>query len=206
MLTKERQASAIHEQIQALIAQARERSRRRRHRVVVFVAGFVVTAVLAAAVTGWISGGLVTSGPRHHGAIHLGRSARVSGFISACDPAEMSAGSPLPPSQGGVVEVLRRHVRSGPVIAGAREFVLPAGPAVAIERIGAGQRFSFVLRPGRYTLLARFAAGGHIRLAYHRGGRIVPAPYRQSGPVVQFSNVTIKSGTNLVEDIPSNCL
>jgi hypothetical protein len=206
MMTKTPDTVALCDEIEVLIPEARERARRRRIRAAVVVACLMVAgAVGAAAAVGWTSGWRVAGGPSRHVAISLARNARVSGFIYACYPEALPAGAPMPPSQAGVIEVLRGHVRSGPVIAGAREFVLPAGPAVATERVGAGQRFSFLLRPGRYALLARFALGAPLLLV-KPGGQIVAKPFVDGGTAVQFVNVSLRSGENPVQSIPSGCL
>jgi len=208
MVTSALAVDVARAQVKVLIAEARERARRRRRWTVAFVACLVVVgAVSVIAAIGWIGGGSTTGGgPSRHAAIALTRDARVTGAIGACHPQDMQFGAPEPPSQAGVVEVLPGQVRSGPVIAGAREFILPPGPAVAAERVGAGQRFSFLLRPGRYALLGRFATGGHLLMAHHQGGRVVVTPYRQTGPAVQFLNVSLRPGMNSGEDIPSGCL
>lgn len=187
--------------IEALIAEARQHARRRR--AIGIVVGLALVIVVGAtAAIGWISRGAAGSEQRSAALGQAARTARLAGIIGACDPLD-NPGSP--PSQGGTVTVLRGQARSGPIMADGREFVLPA-TVVTMEQIKAGQRFSFQLVPGRYVLLARFHDGGHILLAIDRDGGVVQARYNQAGPAYQFLNVSIRSGPNPLQDIPSDCI
>jgi hypothetical protein len=146
---------------QALIAEARAQARRRRIRRALVIGAAAIT------VTGGTVAGLAVSGTPHAGpaparavvpAAHTGV---VTGHLSVC----MGIYVPhrLTP---GTVTVLRGKItwqkagQDGPYSTW-RE-ILPATPAVAVERITDNYRqtFSFVLPPGHYVLVGGYDAGG----------------------------------------------
>jgi len=157
-------------------------------------------AVSTIVVATWLTGRQPAAAPA--GPAALRRSGTVSGEILPCGNSQ----TPPPPSQGGVVKVLRGYARStNTLVIGARLFVLPAA-VVATARIGPGQRFSFRLAPGHYVLLARFRDGGHLALAFSRDGRVVRMPYTQAGPAEQFWGLSVTAGSRQFAAIPSGCM
>lgn len=164
-------------EIEALIPEARERSRQGRRRTVVVAAGLVMTiAVSTVAVRTWAGDG---PGAAHWTAgigTPLNHSGNVDGYIEPCVGVERRLAYPA-----GVVTVRRGAERAIGTYPGPLRFVIPAN-VLATELVKANRRFSFRLPPGRYVLVARFER-----------------------TATSFLNVSIRAGVTARQNIPVSC-
>jgi len=148
---------------EALIAEARARSRRRRRRTA--IAAVIVAAAIGGGLvmTGVFDGGRTTGGGAGRPLPLAARTGEVTGYLDPCIGAVLPGPRNTPAFAAGTVTALRgrptwKHTADG------YQLRLPAAAPAAREHVAKNQAFALSLPAGGYTLVARYDGGSNLNV------------------------------------------
>jgi hypothetical protein len=159
---------------EALIAEARARSRRRRRRTA--TAAVIVAAAVGGGLvmTGVFDGGRATGGGPGRPLPLAARTGEVTGYLDPCVGVVLPGQRNTPAFAPGTVTALRGRQTWQRTGDGYR-LQLPATAPAAREHVAKNQAFALNLPAGGYTLVARYDGGNGLNLinVTVRAGQVV---------------------------------
>jgi hypothetical protein len=150
---------------EALIAEARERSRRPRRRRTATAAMIVAAAVGGGlVVTGVLDGGRTTGGGPGRPLPLAARTGEVTGYLDPCIGMVLPGRQDTPAFAAGTVTALRGRQTWRRTGDGYYQLQLPATAPTARQHVAKNQAFALNLPPGGYTLVARYDNGNGLNV------------------------------------------